>query len=48
MLELKYPDIHYDMAIEHLQTIYTIIQGGAMDMAQAVEIGERQESINGF
>lgn len=48
MLELKYPDIHYDMAIEHLQTIYSIIQGGAMDMAQAVEIGERQESINGF
>lgn len=48
MLELKYPDIHYDMAIEHLQTIYTIIQGGAMDMAQAVEIGERQGSINGF
>ena len=48
MLELKYPDIHYDMAIEHLQTIYSIIQGGAMDMARAVEIGERQESINGF
>lgn len=48
MLELKYPDIHYDMAIEHLQTIYSIIQGGAMDMEQAVEIGERQESINGF
>ena len=48
MLELKYPDIHYDMAIEHLQTIYSIIQGGAMDMAQAVEIGERQDSINGF